>query len=97
MPKWNEKMLNLFTEETGKTPTYRVSGVVHHTLEYVNWLEERASKSEVAAHSTSDNTSMDAIALVKEALSHLEKASDEPPVMAAREILNAVLAQQHHS
>ena len=54
MEKLNDHLLNLFTEETNKSPTYRKEGVVYHTLEYVNWLEKRAA--EIGAQNTSHNS-----------------------------------------
>lgn len=54
----NEKLMNMYREETGKEATYRsVGGSTHHFLDYVDWLEDRASKSsKVANDSASHNT-----------------------------------------
>lgn len=51
-----------------------------------------ASKSEVAAHSTSDNTSMDAIAQITDILDNRDDLDSECKIT----LINIIIGKQHH-
>jgi hypothetical protein len=53
MEKWNKELFELFTSETNNLATRWVNGACFHTIEYVNWLEKRAT--ETGAQNTSHN------------------------------------------
>ena len=40
----NKELMELFIKETGNKPTYWHDGGTMHTLQYVDWLEDRALK-----------------------------------------------------
>ena len=51
----NEKLMNMYSAETGDDATYKKGSSVYHTLKYVDWLEEIASKNLEAAKQPTAN------------------------------------------
>ena len=41
----NTKLMQQYKSETGKEATYQKEGATYHFLDYVDWLEDRASET----------------------------------------------------
>ena len=55
MSRLNSVLISLFINETGKVATYHKEGAVYHTLDYVNWLEDRVAGPAESAQKAPNN------------------------------------------
>jgi len=58
MSRLNSVLISLFINETGKVATYHKEGAVYHTLDYVNWLEDRVAGPAESAPKAPNNRVM---------------------------------------